>query len=769
MNITEAGGDEHYQGPAAVLEGTEIPDSVARALALGWSVIPCRPDKRPCLSWRKFQKVRATEEEIRSWQATYNPSAWAVITGAVSGVVVLDFDGETGNRTRAALKLTPHVKTGSGGSHVYVDHPGWGTRTVNGKSKQILGEQFPGLDIRGDGGYAVFCGQNESGSYQWVREMRPDPLDTVPSNLRALLGLLHPPEGGAQRPPASTNIQSSGRVAADRLIGRALEQAGGGRNDAGFWLAAQLRDNVYSRAEAEAILSEFASRVPPSNSKGHDEPYTRAEALASVEQAYQHSPREPWPKPRPRVGVKSPVATVPSQHPRAADLAGFRFTDLASAELMTTWHGRDLRYCHVWHKWLAWDGKRWKVDDTGAVVRRAANTVRSLYDVAAAIEDRKERERLVRHALSYEAKKKLYAMIGLAESQLDIVVVPDQLDRDKWLLNVDNGTLDLRTGELREHRREDLITKLAPVPYDPEAKAPLFEKFLNDIFAGNQDVIRFVQRGTGYALTGDTSEQCLFIAWGDGENGKSTLIETILSILGDYAMFTPPETLLAKRHDGIPNDLARLKGARFVAAVETEEGKYLAESRIKQMTGGDTISARFMRGEWFDFKPEFKCFLATNHKPAIRGTDHAIWRRIRLVPFSVRIPSDKQDKHLKEKLSEELPGVLAWAVRGCFDWQNDGLRPPDEVTQATAAYRDENDQVGRFVGECCVIGEYFQAKARPLYQEYRRWATEVGEEILTETAFARRLAERRFEKKRRKTGNVYIGIGLTAREEAERV
>ena len=745
---------------------------MARALSLGWSVIPCRRDKRPCLSWKQFQSRKPTPEEIQSWHSRYNPSAWAVITGAVSGVVVLDFDGETGHQTRTKLKLTPHVKTGSGGSHIYIDHPGWGTTTVNGKSKTILGERFPGLDIRADGGYAVFCGQNESGSYQWVREMHPDPLNTVPTNLRALLGLLHPPESGTRRPPASTNSQthSRDRVAADRLIGRALEQAAGGRNDAGFWLAAQLRDNGYSRAEAEAILSEFGSRVPPSNSKGHDEPYTRAEALASVEQAYQHSPREPWAtKPHPRVGVKSPITTVPSQHPRATDLAGFRATDLGTAELMTTWYGRDLRYCHTWHKWLVWDGKRWKVDDTGAVVRRAVDTVRSLYDVAATIEDRKERERLVRHALSYEAKKKLDAMIGLAESLLDIVVLPEQLDRDKWLLNVDSGTLDLRSGELREHQREDLITKLAPVPYDPEAKAPLFEKFLNDIFAGNQDVIRFVQTATGYALTGDTSEQCLFITWGDGENGKSTLIETILALVGDYGMFTPPETLLAKRHDGIPNDLARLKGARFVAAVETEEGKQLAESRIKQMTGGDTISARFMRGEWFDFKPEFKCFLATNHKPAIRGTDHAIWRRIRLVPFTVRIPTEKQDKHLAEKLLRELPGVLSFAVQGCLDWQRDGLRPPVEVTRATAEYRDENDQVGHFIGECCATGEYFQFKARPLYQEYRRWATEVGEDLLTETAFARRLADRGFEKKRGRSGNVYLGIGLATAEGGESV
>ena len=673
----------------------EIPAPVAQAVALGWSVIPCRSDKRPHLSWKEFQSRSPTLEEIEAWQSEYNPSAWAVITGTVSGVVALDFDGETGERTRTRLGLSPHVKTGSGGSHVYVDHPGWCTTTVNGKSKQILGEQFPGLDIRGDGGYAVFCGQNESGSYGWVREMQPDPLDTIPRNLRSLLGLLQPPEGGGQQPPASANNQtnSSDRVAADFLISCALERAPTGRNDAGFWLAAQLRDNGYARAEAERVLLDFASRVLPSNSKGHDEPYTRAEALASVEQVYQRPPREPWAKPHPRV--------------KAADLDGFHFSDLANAELMVKWFGPDLRYCHTWRKWLVWDGKRWKVDDTGAVVRQAADTVHSLYKLTSTIQDKEKRKELAKHALKCEAKRSLDAMISLAESQSEIVILSDQLDRDKHLLNVDNGTIDLRTGELREHRREDLITKLAPVRFDPEAKSPLFEKFLNDIFAGNQDMIQFVQRAIGYALTGDTSEQCLFIAWGGGENGKSTLIETILALVGDYGMSTPSQTLLAKRYDGIPNDLARLKGARFVAAVEVEEGKPLAESRIKQMTGGDTMNARFMRSEWFDFKPEFKVFLATNHKPQIKGTDHAIWRRIQLVPFTVQISKEKQDKHLAEKLLAELPGILNFAVQGCLDWQRDELRPPEEVTRATAKYRAESDEVGRFIGEWCVTGDCF--------------------------------------------------------------
>ncbi len=481
-------------------------------------------------------------------------------------------------------------------STVYVDHPGWGTTTVNGKSKTILGEQFPGLDIRGDGGYAVFCGQNESGSYQWVREMRPDPLDTVPTNLRALLGLLHPPERGTRRPPASTNSQTNSRdrVAADRLIGRALVQAAGGRNDAGFWLAAQLRDNGYSRAEAEAILSEFVSCVPPSNSKGHDEPYTRAEALASVEQAYQHSPRESWAKPRPRVEVKSPIATVPSQHPRAADLDGFRSSDLANAELLVTWYGDGLRYCHAWRKCLIWDGRRWAVDHDGAVYRRAVDTVRSMYEVAATIDVPDQRTKLVNSALKCENRNRLEAMVALAENHADVVVQPGDLDQNPWLLCVENGVIDLRTGQLRQHDPAALITKLAPVSYETNAQAHRWQQFLEEIFTPHVDLIPFIQRAIGYSLTGSTREECLFLLCGKGRNGKGTFIKKLSDAMGDYACTADFSTFVQRRDDSGPrDDIAHMAGKRFVSAQESREGAALAESLIKWLPLGSLwLSAR---------------------------------------------------------------------------------------------------------------------------------------------------------------------------------
>ena len=312
-------------------------------------------------------------------------------------------------------------------------------------------------------------------------------------------------------------------------------------------------------------------------------------------------------------------------------------------------------------------------------------------------------------------------------------------------MNVLNGTLDLRTGELRPHRREDLITKLAPVVYDHEARCPLFLAFLDRILAGNADLIAFVQRAVGYSLTGDVQERVLLILWGGGANGKSTLLETLRGMLGDYAMRTPTETLLVKREGAIPNDIARLKGARFVSASEADEGKRLAEAQIKEMTGGDTITARFMRAEFFDFRPEFKLWLATNHKPVIRGTDKAIWDRIRLVPFNVRIPEAEQDKGLGAKLRDELPGILAWAVEGCLAWQRDGLGIAKDVQAATASYRDEMDVVAAFITDVCTVAPGARVQSRVLYEKYKRWCEENGERAVSQKALGEKLRERGLE------------------------
>jgi putative DNA primase/helicase len=452
-------------------------------------------------------------------------------------------------------------------------------------------------------------------------------------------------------------------------------------------------------------------------------------------------------------------------HGTAQPPCGYNLTDLGNAERFAAQHGKDARYCYPWRKWLVWTGAQWKRDEAGQIHRLAKETVRGIYREASDAEDEDRRKALAKHAAASESETRIRAMVELAKSEAPIS--PDELDADPWLLNVLNGTIDLRTGELREHRREDLITKLSLVEYDPDALAPTWDAFLERVLP-SEELRGFVQRAAGYSATGDTSEQCMFIHHGPGANGKSTFQETVSAALGDYAMRTPTETLLVKRTGGVPNDVARLKGARLVTASETEEGRRLAESLVKDLTGQDTISARFMWAEWFDFKPTHALHLSTNHKPEIRGTDLAIWRRIRLVPWGVTIPPAEQDKKLPEKLRGELPGVLAWIVRGCSAWLREGLQAPEEVRKATRAYRAEMDVLAAFLADCCLRDEDETAFAGELWGAWKRWCEETGEHAGTQKRFGGQLAERGFLNHRdSRTGRkVWSGLALRSNWES---
>lgn len=439
----------------------------------------------------------------------------------------------------------------------------------------------------------------------------------------------------------------------------------------------------------------------------------------------------------------------------------FNLTDLGNARRFVAQHGRDIRYCYAWGCWFLWDGMRWVKDVTGGIYRLAKDTVMSIYIEAANAIDSEERKALAKHAARSESEARIKAMVSLAESEPGIAVTPDQLDGDPWLLNCSNGTLDLRTGEFRYPKREDLITKLAPVEYDINAECPTWIAFLDKILQGSSSLRVFMQKIMGYCLTGDTREQSLFFLHGAGANGKSTMINIILALLGDYAMQTPTETLMLADKGGIPNDIARLKGARFVAAVEAGEGRRMAEVLVKQLTGGDTITARFLHQEFFEFKPQCKIFLAANHKPVIKGTDHAIWRRIKMIPFTVTIPEDEQDKHLLDKLKAELSGILTWAVNGCLAWQQLGLGMPDEVKAATEGYRAEMDVIAGFIDEKCHIHSSVAAQAGALYGAYCQWCKENGEEAQTQRRFGMALTERGFQRERGVGGRyLWRGIGL---------
>lgn len=424
---------------------------------------------------------------------------------------------------------------------------------------------------------------------------------------------------------------------------------------------------------------------------------------------------------------------------------GNTLTDLGNSERLIARHGGDLRYCHAWRKWLVWDGTRWAIDDRGAVKERAKDTVRSIYAEAGAVDDEGERKALSSHARRSEARQRVEAMISLAESSLPVRV--KDLDADPWLLNCQNGTIDTRTGEVLAHDRERLITKLAPAPYDPDAKAPRFEKFLSEVLDGDDDLIGFMRRFAGYSLTGSTEERVFAILYGRGKNGKTTLVEILRAALGDYATTTSTETIMTKKHQGVGNDVAALKGARFVAASEVAQDRHLDEAKVKHLVGNEEISARFLYGEPFDFMPEFTLWLSTNNKPVIRGEDDAIWDRVKMIPFTRRFEGNEADAKLPEKLREELPGVLAWMVQGCLEWQREGgLKEPEKVSAATEGYRAEMDVVAAFVDECCFVGEDRWCNFANLYDAYDRWCLESHETPQKKRRFGDSLTERGYER-----------------------
>ena len=459
------------------------------------------------------------------------------------------------------------------------------------------------------------------------------------------------------------------------------------------------------------------------------------------------------------------AAVVKAQSATAEELrtdeAARRRTDLGNARRLVRLHGENMRYCYAWNAWLVWDGKRWKRDDAGMVEQFAKEMVAAIYGEAADGATKEERKQTAAWAMRSESRDKIRAAVDLARSEPGIPIQPDELDQHPMLLNVLNGTIDLRTGTLRPHRREDLITALAPVHYDPEATCPTFDAFLGRIMDNKPTLLSYIQRLVGYCLTADVSEQILAFAHGGGANGKSTLIKVLLAMLGkDYATQAAPELLLVgDRH---PTELADLRGLRFVACIEVEDGRRMAEGLVKQMTGGDVLKARYMRENFFQFEPTFKMLLAANHKPTIRGTDHAIWRRIRMIPFTVTIPDAEKDLHLGDKLRDELRGILAWAVRGCLAWQAEGLTPPQEVTAATAEYRGEMDVIGRYIEERIVLGDNIQTQAKALYADYVEWCKEQNEREVNATRFGRTLAERGFDKVRDPSSGrtFYLGVGL---------
>ena len=718
---------------------------------------------------------------VRFW--ALDVDAKAPKGGGISGI---DFLREL-EYDHGELPATLTIQTPNGGQHRYFALPGDRTIPNRATIKREDGTRAA-LDVRGVGGYVVGEPSTVGGRpYAVVLRER---IAAAPAWLLDLVAPIPaartlPPSGGAV---GMVTQDRYGQAALASACDRIRAAAEGDRHRAIYAESAAMGELVaggacglHRSACEDALVSaslttgksqrEVQRTVRDGLSKGEQSPRrpeareartwrasgpsrpTRLEDAdegdAPELEADDHEDR-PWPE---------------HADEQAAEAVG-NLTDLGNARRLVASDGQDFRWCPTGADggWLRWDGSRWASDTTRAIHRAAkglgamvaAEMPQHVAAAEAALLARdpateagelaKARKaaaaRCAKWAAISEGAGGIAAAITLASSEPSIVVLRSQLDTDIWTLNTPTATLALREAKWWEHRRGDMLTRCTRARFDPDATAPTWEAFIDSITNGDQALAGYLQRAAGYTLSGDNSEQVFFLLHGAGQNGKSTFLEALSDALGDYARTVPASTFIGRQEGAIPNDLAMLTGVRMVVAAEGEEGKRLEEALLKSITGGDTISARFMRGEFFDFTPQFKLWLSTNHKPTIRGSDEGIWRRIRLVPFVRQFAPKDRIANLKEKLRAERDGILRWMILGCEMWMREGMAPPAAIVGATESYRAEMDIVAEFLDEWTAREIMHTTLVGEMFAAFLEWCADNGERPRTQKWFSLRLQEK---------------------------
>ena len=765
-------------------EGTDsgVLRTALEACGSGISVIPIPADgtRHPAIKWGPFQEKRADEAQLRSW-FNGRDCGLAFVTGRVSGNLELfEFDdrdtypkflraadeaglGELVARIRAGYEEISHRN----GIHWF-----YYCSEVS-PNKKLASRPIPGtsdskvlIETRGEGGYAIVApsagGVHPTGrAYQLVSGGASRIATITPQEREALWELARSfDEMVRKAASAGRNFERTGRPG-DAFNGEAaweeiLEPAG--------WSFLYDSDGVqYWQRPGKPSPGVSAT----TNYAGSDLLYVFSTSTEfDAEQGYS------------KFGAyailfhdgdfKEAARTLARQgygdqgnhgDPVLAD--GFRATDGGNADRLVAFIGTTTKYCPDTGHWLTWGGKRWVADEDGEMMRRARATVGKMFSDAVAQFDSQKRDALLKHAKASEAKSRLDAMIAIAASDASIVVRRQELDANPMLLNCSNGTLNLATGNLQPYDPADLITHLSPVNYDREARSDLFYRFLTTVTNGDAPLQNFLQRIAGYSLTGDASEEVLVFLHGPSATGKSTFVEAIKAVLGDHAKTADFEAFVKKREAGIRNDLARLAGARVVVSNEVDEGKALAESVIKTVTGGDVISARFLHKEFFEYAPTFKLWLVANYAPAVNPSDEAMWRRILRVPFECVIPEEDRDPEVKRLLRKDpdtMSAVLAWAARGCREWLRDGLAIPECVRQASRAYRASMNPLKDYVEAMCVLHPAASVATSVLYQDYSHWCEAEHEVAVPRSKFLDYLRPFGVTDAKSNGGRVYKGI-----------
>jgi putative DNA primase/helicase len=697
---------------------------------MGFHVFPCWPESKNPATSHGFKNATNNKEQIEKWWKKIPEYNIAIHTSKESGFFVLDIDKKHNGFADLAqlekdygpLPESWTVRTGGGGDQIYFKHPGKFVHSTRG----VIAK---GIDVRGDDGYAMAppsIHPDTGKKYRWTKPPLEYPLKEAPA------WLLELNEKGKENKKEEYRKRRKSR--------KRKRIPYGDRDNFMASEAGKLRSMGYEASRMERYLEE-----------------TFEEEC------------EPNPPPKPGYFAKLARHAEKSWNPNVNYLR----TDVGNANRFKDMFTGKVLYCVPWKSWVSWGGMHWGKDKRLSIQELAKQSVEEIFKEGLKKKEAGLKEESKEHLAWYYTSQKserLGALIKQARSAM--AILPEDFDNDPWAFNVVNGTIDLKTGELKEHDPDDNLTKLAPVKYDPNAKCPLFMKFLNDIFLGRKELIEFVQKFFGYSLTGDVRERIFMIFQGDGNNGKSTLIGLIQDVMGDYTTTINPEVLMERKNASSGNatpEIAKMRGSRLVCAQENEEHKRLGAALVKRLTGGekDTITARFLHSDEFEFRPTFKLVLGTNFLPRISANDKAAWNRIRRVPFDVTVKTDDnpkgtipEDKSLPEKLKGELSGILAWCVRGCLLWQQEGLRQPECVSAATSSYRESEDIIGRFLNECAIIKEGEETSRSLFYKSYASWCDANNHKPLASTRFIDTLTKKGYEWKRKSQNYMWLGLTL---------